>query len=67
MSFLNQPQYGGILHALDPCAVEDHGKASPDAPAQDEIDNNIEGEKEMFEGTIGTSSILDCGHCSQYL
>jgi hypothetical protein len=49
MSFLNEPQYAGILHALDPCAVEDPGKASPDAPSQDEIDDDIEGEKETLD------------------
>jgi hypothetical protein len=46
---LNDPQYAGILCALQPSSTDASGAQSPDAPAQDEIDDDIDGEMETID------------------
>jgi hypothetical protein len=48
-AILNDPQYAGILLALRPSTIDDLGAPSPFAPAQDEIDDDIDGEKETLD------------------
>ncbi|KAJ7908584.1 hypothetical protein B0H13DRAFT_1878510 [Mycena leptocephala] len=48
-AILNDPQYAGILLALQPSTIDDSGAPSPFAPAQDEIDDDIDGEKETLD------------------
>ncbi|KAF7357671.1 hypothetical protein MSAN_01363700 [Mycena sanguinolenta] len=49
MSILAKPQYAGVLGVLRPVVADDWDSPIEDGPAQDEIDDDIEGEQQTME------------------
>jgi hypothetical protein len=43
------PQYAGILRAIQPPPADEWATANCDDPGQDEIDDDLEGEKETID------------------